>query len=118
MPFILLTLPDSILVWRRVYFYAIIQVAIGLAIFASPAKGYLIRTQKARVKKHEARVEAQKIAAERQRPQVRREESHIKGGMLGLPDDPAQDIDEIVNEVMEEMERKRRLEAAKEAKTS
>lgn len=118
MPFILLTLPDSILVWRRVYFYAIVQVAVGLALFASPVKGWLIRTQKARVRKLEDRVRAEKIVAELKRPPIKREESHIKGGMLGLPDDPGQDIDEIVNEVMNEMERKRKLEAVGESKTS
>lgn len=39
-PFILLTLRDSTLAWQRVYFYCIIGVATGLAVFAdaSPIK--------------------------------------------------------------------------------
>lgn len=118
MPFILLTLPDSILLWRRVYFYAIIQVALSLAFFASPAKGWLVRTQRARVKKHEERVASAKAANEAARPPLNRENTHIKGGMLGLPDDIGQDIDEIVNEVMTEMERKRQLEAVNQVKSS
>jgi len=119
LPFILLTIPDSILVWRRVYFYAIVEVALGIAFFASPAKAWLIRTQKARVKKHEERVSAARAAIEAEkRPPINREKSHSKGGMLGLPDDPVKDIDEIVNEVMGEMERQRKLDTIQEGKTS
>ena len=41
-PFVLLTLPSSLLVWARVYFYSIIGVAASMAFFASPAKPWLI----------------------------------------------------------------------------
>ncbi|KAH6624912.1 MBOAT, membrane-bound O-acyltransferase family-domain-containing protein [Chaetomium sp. MPI-SDFR-AT-0129] len=40
-PFLILSFSDSIQVWSRVYFYAIIGTAGLMAFFASPAKGFL-----------------------------------------------------------------------------
>ena len=40
-PFVLLTLPSSLLVWARVYFYAVLGVAASMVFFASPAKPWL-----------------------------------------------------------------------------
>jgi lysophospholipid acyltransferase len=41
MPFLLLSLSESLQVWARVYFYGVIGTAGAMAFFASPAKRYL-----------------------------------------------------------------------------
>lgn len=40
-PFLVLGFADSIKVWARVYFYAIVATAVGQAFFSSPARGVL-----------------------------------------------------------------------------
>ena len=101
-PFMLLTLHASLLVWARVYFYAIIGVILSIAFFASPAKPYLIRKLKERnkgaaLKKVEDNVENRKNTENGEHP--------VMG--LGLPSDPAREVDEAVKEIREEVERRR-----------
>ncbi|PSS16791.1 hypothetical protein M430DRAFT_51133 [Amorphotheca resinae ATCC 22711] len=91
-PFVLLTLPASLLVWSRVYFYAIIGTALSTAFFASPAKAYLIK------KLNERSGEKGKL----QRTQSQ-ESLAGKEPVLGLPPDPQQDLEEVVREVRAEM---------------
>lgn len=88
-PFVLLTLSNSLRVWARVYFYAVIGVAASMAFFASPAKSWLIK-----------RLE------ERNQPALKRAES-FEHPLMGLPSDPAGDIDEAVKEIREEVEARR-----------
>ena len=92
-PFVLLTMPDSLLVWSRVYFYAVIGVAASMAFFASPAKAWLVQ----RLKK-------------RNHPALQRSASQETIGqpLMGLPSDPGRDIDEAIHEVREEVEARRR----------
>ena len=99
-PFMLLTLRASLLVWARVYFYAIIGAILSIAFFASPAKPYLIRKLKERnkgvaLKKGEDKDENQKNNENGEHP--------VMG--LGLPSDPAREVDEAVKEIREEVER-------------
>lgn len=96
-PFVLLTLPSSLLVWARVYFYVLIGTAASMAFFASPGKQWL--QQKLRTRNRNASQPSQKDKAERA-------EHPIVG--LGLPDDPAGDIDEAVQEIRDEVEARRR----------
>jgi len=100
-PFVLLTFSDSFLVWTDVYYFPVIGVILSMAFFASPAKGWLIQQQKAR-----------QIAAEQKTGvpaghDLKRVESE-HGTTLGMPNDPGRDIDEVINEVMEQMEARRR----------
>lgn len=92
-PFVLLTLPDSLRVWSRVYFYAILGTAASMAFFASPAKAYMSRVLK---KRNQSAV-----------PQSKPEKVRL-GPLMGLPSDPAGDIDEAVREIREEVEARRR----------
>ncbi|KAL9121339.1 MAG: hypothetical protein Q9187_002105 [Circinaria calcarea] len=92
-PFVLLTLPSSLLVWSRVYFYTIFGVAASMAFFASPAKPWLNR----RLSERNHLV-----------PQRSSSQSSTNQPMLGLPSDPGQDINEAVKEVREEVEARRR----------
>ncbi len=95
-PFMLLTLPASLLVWARVYFYAIIGVILSMAFFASPAKLFLIRKLKERNK-----------GALKKGEEKRNENGEHPVMGLGLPSDPAREVDEAVKEIREEVERRR-----------
>lgn len=89
-PFVLLTLPDSLLVWIRVYLYAVLGAAASMAFFASPAKPWLIK--KLRTRNQNALQPKEKA----------------EHPLMGLPSDPAGDIDEAVSEIKEEVEARRR----------
>ncbi len=89
-PFVLLTLPDSLLVWSRVYFYIVLGAAASMAFFASPAKLWLIKKLK-----------------ERNQSALQPTEK-IEHPLMGLPSDPAGDIDEAVREIREEVQTRRR----------
>ncbi|MCJ1385934.1 lysophospholipid acyltransferase [Xylographa soralifera] len=92
-PFVLLTFSASLLVWARVYFYAVLMIAASMAFFASPAKGWLVRE-----------------LDKRNRPALakRRSQETLGSPLLGLPNDPGRDVDEAVREVREEVEARRR----------
>ncbi|KAL9112682.1 MAG: hypothetical protein Q9227_002985 [Pyrenula ochraceoflavens] len=92
-PFVILSFPNSIKVWARVYFYCIIGVAASMAFFASPAKQWLDQ----RVKKH--------IQPGLQRSHS---EESLHHPSLGLPSDPGRDVDEAVQEIKQEVETRRR----------
>ena len=92
-PFVLLRLPDSMLVWARVYFYVVIGVAACLAFFTSPGKAWLNQRAKAR-SKEKTRAENMKRGQ--------------KEPLLGLPEDPGRDVDEAVNEIKQEVELRQR----------
>ena len=92
-PFVLLTLPSSLLVWSRVYFYTIVGVAVSMAFFASPAKPWL--NERLSKRNHPT-------------PHRSSSQSSINQPMLGLPSDPGQDIDEAVREIRAEVEIRRR----------
>ncbi|MCJ1406409.1 lysophospholipid acyltransferase [Ptychographa xylographoides] len=96
-PFVLLTLPGSLVVWSRVYFYAVIGVAASMAFFESPAKAWLVKELKTR-----------------NHPTLQRTTSQETIGqpLLGLPSDPMRDVDEAVREVREEVEARRRRGAS------
>jgi lysophospholipid acyltransferase len=92
-PFILLTLSDSIRAWAAVWFYAIIGVSISGAFTLSPGKRWIQR----------------KLKARGQRPSMHRQESHesLAGATLGVPLDPGVEFDEMVDEIVEEVRKRR-----------
>ncbi|KAL9623300.1 MAG: hypothetical protein Q9160_002407 [Pyrenula sp. 1 TL-2023] len=92
-PFVILSFPDSIKVWARVYFYCILGVAISIGFFASPGKAWL--NQRLNKRNH---------------PRVRRTRSQeeISHPSLGLPSDPGRDVDEAAEEIKQEIETRRR----------
>ncbi len=88
-PFVLLTLRDSLLVWSRVYFYAIFGAAATMAFFASPARPWLDRRLEVR--------------------NQREMEKEVRGHpLMGLPSDPGEDVQEAVREIRLEVEMRRR----------
>ncbi len=97
-PFCLLSLQASFLVWSRVYFYAIIGTALSTAFFASPAKPFLIKKLNER--------------KERSGPKLQRtlssESIASKEPILGLPANPTQDLEEMMQEAKAEFEARQR----------
>ncbi|KAJ5936501.1 Membrane bound O-acyl transferase MBOAT [Penicillium verhagenii] len=95
MPFIILSFNQSMAVWSRVYFYGIVWVVLSLVVFASfsPVKVMLVSNLKRRNRPHVMR----SVSQETVRPPT-----------LGLPNDPERDFDEAVQEVMMEIESRRR----------
>ena len=89
-PFVLLTLPSSLLVWARVYFYAVLGTAASMAFFASPAKPWLVKRLK-------------------QRNQNATQPKEVKEHpLLGMPSDLAGDIDEAIQEISNEVDARKR----------
>jgi lysophospholipid acyltransferase len=99
-PFVTLTLPASLLVWSRVYFYAIIGTALATGFFASPGRGYLIKQLKKRSGETGAKMTRTKS------------QESITGNqpVLGLPPNPDRDFREMLNEVQAEIDSLRAAE--------
>lgn len=98
-PFVILEFNASLLVWGRVYFYALIGVGAMTGLFASPAKVYLKK-----------QVETRAARANGGKPIVKgRDEGHkAEQPVLGLPPDPEGDFEEVVREIREEIEARQR----------
>ncbi|KAI9762312.1 MAG: hypothetical protein M4579_000460 [Chaenotheca gracillima] len=108
-PFVLLTFPASSLVWARVYFYAIIGVAVSMGFFASPAKPWLVKQLDARNRALAGTAGASGAdAARAQKEKAGTRESMAKETVLGLPSDPGKDFDEVMMEVKREVDMRRR----------
>lgn len=93
-PFILLNIHDSTLVWARVYFYAIIGVTACSIFLVTPGKAFLVK----------------KVKARSVRPDhLRRNESQesLQGATLGIPHAPGETFDEMVDEIVEEVKKRR-----------
>ncbi|EMC96991.1 hypothetical protein BAUCODRAFT_138379 [Baudoinia panamericana UAMH 10762] len=96
-PFVLLSFHDSMQVWGRNYFYCIIGVVLCQTFLLSPGAKWL-------AKKAKARQEGVK-----KRPEMGRSESmeSLQGATLGVPSEPGKEFDEMVDEVMEEVKKRR-----------
>lgn len=122
MPFVLLSFSASATAWARVYIYCIVGVAASMAFFASPGKAWLKQQLAARMKAarsaassdqgSSAIVDTRRLGDELSkkvgmdlRPVVGRNDSResLTGPALGMPDDPGQDLDEIMSELKAEV---------------
>jgi len=97
-PFVLLTLPASFLVWARVYFYGAISTLLATAFFASPAKGYLVKTL------------SKRAGTPTLNRTISQDSLSSKEPVLGLPAEPQKDLNEFVDEVRKEIEARQRKE--------
>lgn len=120
-PFVLLTLPSSLLVWSRVYFYSVLGTAASMAFFASPAKPWLIKRLNARNTTAKAELQQQQQQQAQQAQQQRRQqrqtlsrESTVEDAIMGggLPSDPGRELDDVVREIKEEVEARRQRGAS------
>lgn len=97
-PFILLSVHSSMLAWARVYFYCIIGVTICSVFLVTPGKTYLQKKVKART--------ATAKKAEDSLPRTESQEN-MQGATLGVPYEPGQEFDEMVDEIMEEVKKRK-----------
>jgi len=99
-PFLMLSLKDSLQVWGRVYFYALIWTLVSMGVFASPAKAMLHKQLEKRHGKASARL-VRTISTD-----------SMTGGqpILGISKDPEGDVTEAIEEIKTEIERKRNEE--------
>ena len=96
-PFCILSLSGSLTAWARVYFYTVAGVAASMAFFASPAKAALRK-----------RVEARSGSSGTAIPRSASTESLVgQAPVLGLSADPQREIDEMVEEIKVEVEKRR-----------
>ncbi|TLS29319.1 hypothetical protein PpBr36_00530 [Pyricularia pennisetigena] len=107
-PFLLLRMGPSILVWSRVYYYAIVGTAAGMAFFASPGKKILrkkIDERNAKVAgKGEGRASLQRTSST---------DSVNRMPVMGVSGDPEREVDDAVAEIRSEIElRARRRSSA------
>lgn len=118
-PFILLSFSSTMLVWSRVYFYALIGVAASFAAFSRtlPIRAHLQKMQAAR--QPSSSTEAiEKVAKEEVEADLKRRQSALsmssnassvrRAPTLGIADDPEAEVDEIVREIKQEIEERRR----------
>lgn len=118
-PFILLSFSDTMLVWSRVYFFALIGVVLSFAAFSRslPIRAHLQKMQAAR-QPSAATENIEKVAKEEVEADLRRRQSTFsvnsdastirRAPTLGIADDPEAEIDEIVREVRQEIEERKR----------
>lgn len=100
LPFIFLSLPDSLTVWQSVYYYGIVGTLSSLVFFASPAKSFFVKSlQKRAVNATAANTKQGRGAQAKDEPETQ---------TLGLPDDPGQDLDEAVQAIKHEMEMRKK----------
>ncbi|KAI0554943.1 MBOAT family protein [Xylaria curta] len=95
-PFIILGFKESLQVWSRVNFYAVITTFATLAFFASPAKGYLRKTLEKKSREAGGRL-SRTTSSE-----------NLKEPVLGLSADPGKDINEAIQEIQVEVEKARK----------
>lgn len=103
-PFLILRFGDCLRVWSRVYFYALVWTLAVLAFFASPGKAMLGKQLEKRQGKASARL-VRTVSSE-----------SLSGGhpILGISKDPERDINEAIEEIKAEMEKKLAEETKKE----
>lgn len=88
-PFIILSLHDSLTVWSSLYFYGAIGTLASVAFFSSPAKSLFISQLTRRNKP----LPVPSPAQEPNNPPT-----------LGLPSDPPREVDDAVKEIRAEIE--------------
>lgn len=82
------------------YFYAIVGVLAGNLFLLTPGKAYLQN-------KIKARAGAARPGMERQTSKETVKMEAAAGGTLGVPAEPGKEFDEMVDEVLEEVRRRR-----------
>jgi lysophospholipid acyltransferase len=92
-PFIILGLKDSLEVWSRVNYYAVITTFSTLAFFASPAKSYVRKMLEKKSREAGGRL-SRTTSAE-----------NLKEPVLGLSADPGKDINEAIQQFQVEVEK-------------
>jgi lysophospholipid acyltransferase len=108
-PFYILQLDDTLRVWGRLYYHTVIAVGLSFAFFASPGKKWLRDKLE-----HRARVAGVRMSRSISTESVTQAGIPLdKPPMLGLSQDPEKDVQEMVKEIKEEVDRVKAEQAAK-----
>ncbi|KAH8653650.1 MBOAT, membrane-bound O-acyltransferase family-domain-containing protein [Xylariales sp. PMI_506] len=99
-PFVVLSFSESLAVWGRVYFYAVITTAGSLAFFASPSKQWLRAQLEQRNKAAGA-----KMVKSLSTDSLSSLNGKGQEPILGLSADPGRDVEEMMGEIKAEVER-------------
>jgi lysophospholipid acyltransferase len=92
-PFAILEVKPTLEIWSRVHYFGLIGVILAQIVLQSPLKGMLSQKAKGRL----------------DRPGMTRTKSdHGDGVMLGVPVDAEKELNELVDEVKAEIERRKR----------
>jgi lysophospholipid acyltransferase len=113
-PFLLLAMDKSLLVWSRVYFYAVVGIAASMAFFASPAKPMMRK----KLEERQAKAAGGSGSNGRGHPLVRTSstDSVNRLPVLGVSGDPEREVDEAFAEIKSEMEMRRRASIARKSR--
>ena len=106
-PFVMLSWSASLTSWRIVHYYCIVGVALLMAFFASPGKAILKQQINAHTKNARApmrRLESTNDIHTGDGLQRVMGEDLGKGQIMGLPDDPERDFEEIMTEIRQEID--------------
>ncbi|KAJ2985457.1 hypothetical protein NUW58_g5521 [Xylaria curta] len=95
-PFIILGFKESLQVWSRVNFYAVLATFATLAFFASPGKAYLRKALEKKSREAGGHL-SRTTSAE-----------NLKEPVLGLSADPGKDVNEAIQEIRSEVEKAKR----------
>lgn len=109
-PFLLLAMDTSLLVWARVYFYAIGGIIASMAFFASPAKSLLRKKLEERQAKAAGTSGGKGRGAALERTSST--DSINRLPVLGISGDPAREMDEAMAEIKSEIELRARKTSA------
>ncbi|EYE97245.1 lysophospholipid acyltransferase [Aspergillus ruber CBS 135680] len=107
MPFIFLSFADSMAVWQSVYYYGILTTLSSLAFFSSPVKKIFIKKLQTRASGTAGAKKPVSVSAP-SGPTTPGADGHDRDQTLGLPDDPAKDLDEAVQEIKGEIDARNR----------
>jgi lysophospholipid acyltransferase len=106
-PFIILGFKESLEVWSRVYYYAIITTFSTLAFFASPAKVHVRKMLEKRTRGPTPRLS--------RTTSTESLDGNSRTPTLGVSADPGKDLDEAMKEIQDGVDRARRNSIKKKA---
>lgn len=86
-PFLALSFSGSVGIWANLWFVVHIGIAAAMAFFASPGKKWLAQRQQKRIGRAKRLEELEGIEKESM-------------GVLGLPENPDEDLQELAREMM------------------
>jgi lysophospholipid acyltransferase len=109
-PFVILGFSDSIAVWCRLYFYAVITTGGSLAFFMSPGKKWLRSVLEQRSKAAGVAKIPRSLSTDSLASANGNGNGHTKAPVLGLSQDLERDVNEMLDEAKIEFEKARKAD--------
>lgn len=107
-PFILLSFSDSLMAWRRVYFYGLVGTFTTVVFFATPAKSLLPRALSGLGEKKSQTQSSSSVGSSHTLTHSASQDSlSTRTPVLGMPLDPERELGEAMSEIRAEVVRRR-----------